>query len=58
MALQKEHVHDRKLLFDNLDLPEHIQPVAVIPVGYPDESEIVPEKEFRDIKEMIHLDGW
>ncbi|MFC1751432.1 hypothetical protein ACFL2V_21930 [Pseudomonadota bacterium] len=39
-------------------MPEHIQPVAVIPVGYPDDSEIIPEKEFRDIKEMIHLDGW
>jgi nitroreductase len=39
-----------------LKLPENIQPVALVCIGYPDER---PEpKKQRDIKEMTHNEKW
>jgi len=39
-----------------LNLPENMQPVALVCIGYPDE---VPEpKKPREIKEMIHMERW
>lgn len=39
-----------------LGLPEHMMPVCLIAVGYPDE---IPEpKELRKLKEIIHYEKW
>ena len=54
----KEHEEDRKILIRTLNLPEHIELIALIPVGYPDSSEEIRLKELRDIDEMIHFDKW
>ena len=35
-----------------LNLPEHIRPVALIPIGYPDEEPEAPPR--RSVKEVLH----
>ncbi len=52
------HKDDRKALIESLELPEHMHLVTLIPVGYPDTSEEKPEKELREIDDMIHFDKW
>ncbi len=52
------HKDDRKKLIETLNLPEHIELIALITVGYPDPSEKIEEKELRDIDELIHIDKW
>jgi nitroreductase len=52
------HKEDRKKLIEALNLPEHIELIALIPIGYPDPSEEIEEKELREIDEMMHFDGW
>jgi nitroreductase len=54
----QEHIADRENLIKTLKLPSHIRLIALIPVGYPDDSEIIPEKELRDVKEILHWDYW
>jgi len=49
-----EHKKERKILIQTLNLPQHIELVALISIGYPDPSEEIKEKELRDIDEMIH----
>ena len=52
------HKEDRKVLIEILNLPEHIELIALIALGYPDPSEKIEEKELREIDEMIHFDKW
>jgi len=49
-----KHKEERKKLIQILNLPENIELIALISVGYPDSSEKIEEKELRDIDEMIH----
>lgn len=37
-----------------LQLPQHIEPVALIPVGYPNSSK--PDKKRKPIEEIVHFD--
>lgn len=37
---------------DLLNLPEHLRPVALIPIGYPDEEPDAPPR--RSVKEVLH----
>ena len=39
-----------------LQLPSHIRPVAIIPIGYPKEKPIPTPR--IDIKELIHYNKW
>jgi len=41
-----------------LNLPESVIPVTIIPIGYPDESEKLDDKQLRKTDELIHLDKW
>lgn len=52
------HSEDRKKLIEALNLPEHIELIALIPVGYPDPSEVIIKKELREIDEIIHINKW
>ena len=51
-----EHKEDRKRLINALNIPENIELISLIALGYPDESEQKEEKELRGIKELIHED--
>ncbi len=48
----KERVDGIRKLFN---LPENIQPLSLIPVGYPDET---PEQPDRLLPERVHHDTW
>jgi nitroreductase len=37
-----------------LNIPEGIEPISILPLGYPKES--IPPKELRSMKEMKHLE--
>lgn len=52
------HKDDRKALIEVLNLPGNIEMIALILIGYPDTSEEKPEKELREIDDMIHFDKW
>ena len=45
---------DAELCRKVMSLPEHMEPVALIPIGYPVESDI-PEKKRKDMKEITTL---
>lgn len=52
------HKEDRIQLNETLNLPEHIELIAIIPIGYPNPSEEIEKKELRQINEIIHFNKW
>jgi len=54
----EKHKEDRKKLMEALNLPENIELIALISVGYPNPSEKIEKKELRDIDEIIHYNKW
>ncbi|MFC2174894.1 nitroreductase family protein [archaeon] len=48
------HGAERDALREALALPENIELVAVLTLGYPDPSEELTEKELRGLKEITH----
>jgi nitroreductase len=47
---------DEKKVKDTLSLPEHIRPVAIIPVGYPSKTYKKPSR--RKLREVLHFEHW
>lgn len=45
---------DAKLCHEILELPDHLEPVALIPIGYP--ANDAPEKKRRSSEEIINID--
>lgn len=41
-----------------LNIPQNIEPITILPVGYPDPSEKLKKKDLIDKKERIHLEKW
>jgi nitroreductase len=39
-----------------LDLPEHIRPMAILPIGYPDEAPRTPPR--INIEDLVHYERW
>lgn len=54
----KTHKEERRKLIEALNLPEHIELIALITIGYPDPSEEIEKKELREIDEMTHFNAW
>lgn len=44
---------DEPKLSATLHLPEGIEPIAIIPIGYPDPEAAIPEKKRKPIEEII-----
>lgn len=40
-------------LRESLSIPEHIEPVAIIPIGYPVEGDTTPEKKRKSLDEIV-----
>ncbi len=47
---------NEKEIKDILSLPEHIKPVAVIPIGYP--SKVYKKPERRKLRTVLHFGHW
>ena len=54
----EKHKEDKKILRDVLKLPNNIELVALLTLGYKDKSEIIPEKELRDYNEVVNLNTY
>ncbi|HWT26951.1 MAG TPA: nitroreductase family protein [Mobilitalea sp.] len=48
---------DAKRLHENLELPANLEPIAIVPFGYPDE-ERVAEKVRRSLDEMVSWENY
>ncbi|MDO5836157.1 MAG: nitroreductase family protein [Methanobacterium sp.] len=47
---------DEQLVIDLLEIPDNIRPVALIPLGYPDEKPYPPPR--RDLDDFIHFERY
>ena len=47
---------NKKALKELLDIPEHVDPVLMISLGYPTEWPIPPSR--RPLEEVVHLNGY
>jgi len=42
-----------EILKSNLELPEHIEPIAIFPIAYPKDDIVVPEKKRKSLEEIV-----
>ncbi|MCK4634886.1 MAG: nitroreductase family protein [Candidatus Aenigmarchaeota archaeon] len=54
----EKHKDDREKMIKILELPENIELIGMIALGYPDDSEVLEKKDLRDLKEVIHCERW
>ena len=52
----EKHKEDKEKLRQALQLPDNIELVCLVAVGYPDSSEEIKGKELRSIGELIHME--
>ena len=48
------HKEDREKLREVLGLPENVELISIVALGYPDASEELEEKELRGLEEITH----
>ncbi len=44
---------DTTLITQGLNLPPNVEPIAIIPLGYPDADAVIPEKKRKPIDEIV-----
>jgi nitroreductase len=44
---------DVALLKEQLNIPENIEPIAIIPIGYPNKDVAIPSKNRKNIEDII-----
>lgn len=54
----KKHVEDKKVLRETLELPNNIELIALLALGYKDENETKIEKELRKYDDVVSLDTY
>lgn len=54
----KKHIEDRNVSRDILNLPDNIELVALVSLGYKDEDEQIPEKILKPYNEVVHFDKY
>ena len=54
----EKHVEDKKISREILNLPDNIELVALLSLGYKDDSEEILDKELRTYKETVHFDKY
>jgi nitroreductase len=54
----KKHEEDKKISREILKLPDNIELVALLALGYKDDSENIPNKELRAYNEIVHFDTY
>ena len=47
---------EEKKVIDLLEIPDYIRPVALIPMGYPDEKPYPPPR--RDLEDLLHFERY
>ncbi len=41
-----------------LNIPDHIMPITILPVGYPNQKEKLEDKDLVNIKDIVHYNRW
>ncbi|UCD04556.1 MAG: nitroreductase family protein [Candidatus Woesearchaeota archaeon] len=54
----EEHQEDRLKLIKSLNLPNNIELIGLIALGWPDPSEELDKKELRELKDIIHFEKY
>ena len=54
----EKHVEDKKISREILNLPDNIELVALLSLGYKDDREEIPDKELRSYKDTVHFDTY
>lgn len=54
----EKHVEDKKISRKILNLPDNIELVALLSLGYKDNGEEIPNKELRSYKDTVHFDTY
>ena len=54
----EKHVEDKRISREILNLPDNIELVALLSLGYKDDGEEIPDKELRTYKETVHFDTY
>lgn len=47
-----------EMIREIFNMPKKIMPITVLPIGYPDPSEKLDEKQVLDINKVLHEDSW
>ena len=54
----EKHVEDKRISREILKLPDNIELVALLSLGYKDDAEEIPDKELRSYKDIVHFDTY
>ena len=54
----EKHKEDKNISRNILKLPNHIELVALLALGYKDNTEIIPKKELRDYDDVVNFDTY
>lgn len=54
----EKHLEDKKISREILNLPNNIELIALLTLGYKDEEEIIPEKELKKYEVAVHFDTY
>lgn len=54
----QKHMEDKKKSREILNLPDHIELVALLTLGYKDEKEEIPKKELKNYKDIVHFNTY
>jgi len=54
----KKHIEDKKISRKILNLPDNIELVGLLTLGYKDDNEEIPKKELKNYKDVVHLNTY
>lgn len=54
----QKHIEDRNNSRKILNLPDNIELVALLTLGYKDNNENLPEKQLKNYKDIVHIDTY
>lgn len=54
----QKHIEDKKNSREILNLPDNIELVALLTLGYKDDNEEIPMKELRSYKDVVHFNRY
>ena len=54
----EKHLKDKRIPREILNLPDNIELVALLSLGYKDDGEEIPDKELRTYKETVHFNTY
>lgn len=54
----QKHIEDKKISRETLNLPDNIELVALLTLGYKDDNEEMPTKELRNYKDVVHFNTY